>query len=287
MRPSQTQDQQALADVLRAYGRIRDPDAARIIISFANSERAQVREAARQAVAMLGEVSAWQLRDTYETIVGKKPPRDWTWERTARELFGEFDRLRLSRVYKLFDDGMAAQRAARLAEMRQNFDKVLARNPLFERRAEMAAGYLAYARKVADEDREQALDALRRAERISADETEEKKVRSLRLTLEAEQALAGGVADQLLARRAIELDASNERARELLARMERGELTKQTQMNRYGAVGAIAGAALLAILVILLRPWRRRDEPSPGAEKPSAGPESGPEPSRHDDEAKP
>jgi hypothetical protein len=46
-----TTDYQVLADVLRAYGRVRDPDAARIVISFANSERTQVREAARQAIA--------------------------------------------------------------------------------------------------------------------------------------------------------------------------------------------------------------------------------------------
>ncbi len=71
----QMTDLQVLSDVLRAYGRVRDPDAARIVVSFSNSERAQVREASRQAIAMLGEVGAWQLRDTYETVVGKKPPR--------------------------------------------------------------------------------------------------------------------------------------------------------------------------------------------------------------------
>jgi hypothetical protein len=80
----QTQDQAVLADVLRAYGRTRNPDAVRIVVSFANSERAQVREASRQAVALMGEVASWQLRDSYENVVGKKPPRDWAWERTAR-----------------------------------------------------------------------------------------------------------------------------------------------------------------------------------------------------------
>src|SRR5690606_34804257 len=43
----QTDDPEALADILRAFGRIRDPDAARVIISFAQSERAQLRGAAR------------------------------------------------------------------------------------------------------------------------------------------------------------------------------------------------------------------------------------------------
>lgn len=266
----QTEDHQVLADVLRAYGRVRDPDSARIVISFANSERAQVREAARQAVAMMGEVAAWQLRDTYETIVGKKPPRDWSWERTARELFGEFDRLRLAQVHRLFDDGLAAKKAGKLDEMRVAFDKVLARSPMFERRAEMASGYLEYARAQGDAANAAALDALRRAERIADDETTRKHVRSLTLTLEGEQLLASGVADQLLFRRAIELDPNNHRARDALARIERGELQKKSELSRYGAAGAIGLVALVAIAVVGLRRGRRRStpqaEPAPDAE---------------------
>lgn len=265
----QTEDHQVLADVLRAYGRVRDPDAARIVISFANSERAQVREAARQAVAMMGEVSAWQLRETYETIVGKKPPRDWSWERIARELFGEFDRLRLSQVYKLFEEGMAAYQKKELGPMREAFDKVLARSPMFERRSEMAPGYLAFAEAHADEDRAVALDALRRAERIALDDATKQKIESFALTLEGEDLLARGIADQVLFRRALELDGGNERARDGLARLERGEVKKQTQFSRYAAAGAIGFVALLAIAVVGLRRGRKseRKAPEPESEK--------------------
>ncbi len=45
----QTADNQVLADVLRAYGRARDADAARVIVSFANSDRVQVRDAVGRA----------------------------------------------------------------------------------------------------------------------------------------------------------------------------------------------------------------------------------------------
>lgn len=242
-----------LADVLRAYGRIRDPDAARIVISFANSERAQVRDAARQAVALFGETGAWQLRDTYESIVGKKPQRDWSWERTARELFGEFDQLRLARVYEQFDRGIQALSAGDMAAMKQAFDKVLAQNPSFERRSEMAPGYLKFATERADTDRAAALDALRRARRIADSDDSKKSAESLLFTLEAEQLLERGVADQVLLHRAIELSSSNQRARELLQRIERGERHASRDFGRYAAAIAIAVVALLAILLIAIR----------------------------------
>jgi hypothetical protein len=252
----QTQDQRVLADVLRAYGRVRDPDAARIVISFANSERAQVRDAARQAVALLGEVGAWQLRDTYESIVGKKPPRDWSWERTARELFSEFDRLRLAQVYEQFDRGLEAANRGDAVAMKQAFDKVLARNPSFERRAEMTPGYLKFALERADTDRAAAFDALRRAQRIADAEDQRKTATSLLLTLEAEQLLDRGVADQVLLRRAIELDSSNQRARDVLGRVERGERHASGDLGRYAAAIAIAVIAVLAMLLIAIRRLR-------------------------------
>ena len=258
----QTADHQVLADVLRAYGRVRDPDAARIVISFANSERAQVREAARQGVVLMGEVAAWQLRDTYETIVGKRPPRDWSWERTARELFGEFDRLRLAQTYDLFERGSAARAEGDPKRMKEAFDKVLARSPLFERRGEMADGYIEFARRRMDEDRSEALDALKRAERIAENDASRRAAGSLLLSLEAEQLLERGLADQLILRRAIELDASNTRARELLLQIERGESKKQSELRRWAAAAAIGLIAIVAIAFIGFR----RARPKPGGE---------------------
>ncbi len=262
----QTSDFEVLADVLLAYGRTRDPDAARIVISFANTERAQVREAAREAVVMMGEVANWQLRDTYEDIVGKKPPRDWDWKRTARELFGEYDRQRLAQVYQLFDAGMAAYKAGDLDKMRDTFDKVLARSPLFEHRDEMVAGYVAYANKVADDKRDDAILALRRADRLAPDDNARKPIKSLLLVLDGEALLDKGVADQTFFRRAIELDASNTRAREDLARIERGETKRRSPTLRYAGAGAIAVVALLAIAFIALRRGRSAPEPPPSPE---------------------
>ena len=248
----QMTDLQVLSDVLRAYGRVRDPDAARIVVSFSNSERAQVREASRQAIAMLGEVGAWQLRDTYETVVGKKPPRDWNWERTARELFGEFDRLRSAEVAKLYEAGAAAREHGDLEGMRKAFDQVLTRSPDYPKREELASAYLDYAQKSLLSSPATALAALRRVERLGKGSDSERTATSLRLTLEAEALADAGIADRTLLARALEADPKNSRARAGLSRFEHGEI-KGDDSSRYYGAGAIGLVALGGIAVVLLR----------------------------------
>ncbi|MBI3206727.1 MAG: hypothetical protein HYZ29_34650 [Myxococcales bacterium] len=273
----QTEDHQVLADVLRAYGRVRDPDAARIVISFANTERTQVREAARQAVTMMGDVANWQLRDSYEDLLGKKPPRDWTWDRTARELFGELDRQRLAQVYTLYDQGTRARQEGKLDQMRQAWDQVLTRNPSFEHRDEMAQGYLAVAKSKLDDDRPSALAALRRAERLTSNADDRKRIESLALTLEGEELAAKGIADQVLFNRAIELDPDNSRAKDALARLARGETEKKSLVGRWGGSLAIALGALIAIVLIALRRGKPEPAPSPTAEEAPSPAEPEPE----------
>ena len=260
----QTPDLQVLADVLRAYGRVRDPDAARIVVSFANSERYQIREASRQAIAMFGEVGAWQLRDTYEDVVGKKPPRDWNWERTARELFGEFDRLRSAEVSKLYEAGAAAHAKGDLEGMRKAFDQVLTRSPDYPKREELASAYLEYAQMAATASPSNALSALRRVERLGKGTDVEKTATSLRLTLEAEALAATGIADRTLLSRALEANPKNSRAKDGLARFEHGEI-KADDSSRYYAAGAIGLAALGGILVVLLRRGAPERDERPGS----------------------
>jgi hypothetical protein len=271
----ETSDPEVLADILRAYGRARDPDAARLVISFANSERTQIREAARQAVVLMGEVSNWQLRDTYENVVGKKPPREWSWERTARELFGEFDRMRLSRVHVLFEEGLSAERAGKLDNMAGAFDQVLAQSPVFERASEMVPGYFAYAKTHADDAPDKAIRALRRVERIAeGGSAASKPAESLLLTLEAKLLLTGHVADQTLVRRALDLDPGNARARALMERISHGEAAVEQRFQRYLAAAVIAAAAFVALLVIALR--RRPSPPTLPPENSPLGGASGP-----------
>jgi hypothetical protein len=251
-------DHQVLADILRAYGRTRDPDASRIVVSFANSERAVVREAARQSIGLFGEVAMWQLKDTYESVVGKKPPRDWSWERTARELFAKFDRARSAAVMQAFEAGRAARAKGDLEGMRRSFDSVVAQNPRFERQSELAAGYIEYAKRAFDDHPAESEVALLRAERLSAEPSERAKIQSQLLTLRATESVKRGIADVVLVNRALELDQSNERARTLLAELRRGKLDRGSERARQLAAGTIGLGALVAIAVLLRK--RREDQ---------------------------
>ncbi len=276
----QTKDYEALADILRAYGMTRDPDAARILISFCNSERGQIREAARQAVVLLGDVAIWQLRDAFENVTGERPPRDWSWERTARELFGRFDRQRHARVLGVFEEGLAALAAGDLQKMKTAFDRVLARSPTFERAGDMAAGYLRFATVNREKNRSEALDAARRAERITDDSALRKRATSLRLTFEALDLLDGGLVDQALLRQALTLDPENALARDTLDAARHGDAAEQTDRRRWDIAGVIGGIALLAIAWVGLR--RRRlphdspDRPTHTRPEASSPPEAPP-----------
>jgi tetratricopeptide (TPR) repeat protein len=201
-------------------------------------------------------------------VVGKKPQRDWSWERTARELFAEFDRLRFAEVGKLFDEGSAARTRGDFPAMKKSFDALLARAPNFEQRQELAAGYLAYARDQIDKAPQEALLALRRAERL---DPTLRSAASLRLTLDAEALEARGVADASLLQRAVQLDPQNQRARSLLARFERGE-PKRSEHARLIAAGSILGLAALAIAFILLRRAKPAEEPPKLGTEPAAPP---------------
>lgn len=289
-------DPQVLADALRAYGFLKDPDAARLIISFANSERSQVRLAARQAVTSMGEIANWQLRDTYEQMVGKKPPRDWSWDRTAKELFREFDLIRLAEVYRLYDEGLQAKKAGNLEDMRKAFDRVLTRDPDFDDESGvMAAGYLAYGQQAltrlsddgqlgalfadskdasklktgttggaASSDRRRANvatlgAALQRATRLTTDENQKRAARSLSLTLDAHRQLARGLADQTLLRRALKLDPENQLARQLLEEISRQPLSESGPFMRFLWPAVLGGLAILLAVIVVVRRPRKSD----------------------------
>jgi len=259
-----TEDYDALGDILRAYGRIRDPDAARIIVSFANSERSQLRLAARQAIALLGPVGLWQLRDAYEDVVGRRPRRDWTWEHTARELFGEFDRLRLARVYGTFVEGLEHLKKGELEEMGKCFDSVLAKDPLFEKRTQMAEGYFKLAKQLATKNPDGARQAAIRVERLANEARLKNQARSLVITLRAAASADRGLLETDRLERAIELDPDNRRAHELLAIAMPDSLRAQSATLRWIASAVIGGFGLLAVLFVLLR---RSGERQTGASK--------------------
>jgi hypothetical protein len=258
----QVQDPVLRADILRAYGKTRDVETARLLISFAASERALVRLAARQAVNLLGEAGLWQLRDAYEKAVGKRAPGDWSWQRVAEELFAEFDRQRLSELYRLYARGRAARESGDLAAAREAFDQVLAWDPTFERGAQMAPVYLALGEREAESNPEAAGLALRRAERLAPEGPTRHRAQSLRYTLDARALLTRGIVDEVLVQRARELDPKNERAAALEEDLQRRSQGDRTAFHRYLAAATILAMTLIALIVAALK--QRRPKIAPG-----------------------
>jgi tetratricopeptide (TPR) repeat protein len=272
-----TADNQVLADILRAYGRAREVEAVRVIVTYANSDRLQVREAAREAIGQIGEPAKWQLREAFENLAGKKAEQSWDWKRIAIELFSAYDRARLSEVYSMAEDGFARYKEGKLDEAIKSFDRVLARAPGFARKTEMVPAYLEQARAMRDKDRVGARASLRRAELLDPTGPNVKSVQSEQALLDAEELSTRGIVDVSLLKRAVELDPANARARAALERAEHDTETRQATWRRYAAAVAIGVIALAAMLFIALVPRRRKAKA--GAEtRPAAA--SAPPPAR-------
>lgn len=264
-----TNDTQILADVLRAYGRTRDVDAVRVVLSFCNSDRERLREAARESISAIGEPGIWQLRDAYLNLTGNKPPREWTWDRIARELFAAHDRARLAEVYQLMDQGVAAARSGKYDEATAAFDKVLARAPLFERRKEMVKAYVERARSMgrSTPELEEALAMMRKALRLDPRSDQAKKIEAEIAYLEGLLLIAQGTPDKFILKRALELDPAHPGAKEALASLENPVVERKSQTPRYLAAAGVGLGALVTMLLLA----RRRRTPTPAPAPPPAG----------------
>jgi hypothetical protein len=212
---------------------------------------------------MFGETANWSLRDTYENMVGRKPPREWSWDRTARELFREFDRIRLAELYQYYARGLEARAAGKLDEMRTAFDKVLTRSPQFEPRGELITGYLSFANEALDRSPEAAELALLRVERLAPNDIERNHARSLLLTLDARRLADRHIADRGLLTRALELDANNTVARRLLEELSTEPFAEQSSFMRVLWPAVLGACAILSATFIAVYLRRRATKVEP------------------------
>ncbi len=252
----QVKDPQDLADVLVAFGKIKDPDGIRVIISYLDADRTQVREAARWAIGQFGNEAKVPLKEAYDNFTGDKAGDDWPAEKTLKALVAAYDKLRLAEVYKLLDEGIANRDAGRLEEAVTSFDALLARAPTFERKAELASAYVDLAhKKLAAGDRPAARALLAKALRLGAGTPLASLIESELDTFDATDLLDHGVADVMLLRRAVELDPNNAPARDLLQKLTNDAEARQTRLRRWAAGGA---AGVLATLLAILFLGRKR-----------------------------
>ena len=256
----QTKDSQVLADVLHAYGVIHDLDAVPVILSFVSSDRVQVRTAARESLTSFGQDAVWKLREAYANLTGKAAPEGWPAADVAKELFAAYDRVRLQEVYGLLEEGLKKEKEGKVDEATLAFDKVLARQPLLDRRAEMVPAYLAQAEKLEETDAPAAQAMLRKASRIAPEGPRIAQVKAEIAYLEGKDLLARSIPDTEPFKRALALDPTHAKARAELGRLEANDDERQ---SRTRTVAGAAGALLVSVIGILLFGGRRRRARTP------------------------
>jgi len=250
----QTKSNQVLSDVLEAYGATRDMDALSAVLSFVNSDRPQIREAARRATLAYGDLALPQLRDAFASLAGSPPPPAWSAAEVSRELFGEDDRFRLRDVYAMMDEGLADEARGNHEEAVMAFEKVLARQSSFDRRGEMVPAFVHYAQSKEDTDRRTAETYYRIAERLAPDGPRASQAASALDYLEGEDLLARGIEDIHLFHRAADEDPGNSKARDEVARLD-AERERREQTIRRCAEGL--GAVIVLIAGVVLWAGRR------------------------------
>ncbi len=251
----QSKDSQVIADVLRAYASVGDLDALAVILAFVNSDRVIVREAARESLAIYGEEARPKLREAYANVAGKPAQEKWTTAELARELFSAYDHLRLQEVYGLLDEGLAKYKEGNLDGAIADFDKVLARHPMLDRRGEMVPAYVAVARRLEDRDPTLALAALRRAKRLAPDGPRISQIDGSIAYLEGMELASRGIHDIEPFRRALALDPGHERAR---AEVDRLVASTHEQDARARTMAAAAVVIVLCLAGLIVFAGRRR-----------------------------
>jgi hypothetical protein len=245
----QTKDNQVLADVLRAFANVHDMDALPVLLSFVNSDRIQVRAAAREALGQFGQDAVWKLREAYSNVTGKAAPEGWQATQIAKELFAAYDRLRLQEVHGLLDEGLAREKEGKIDEAIAAFDKVLARQPMIERRGEMVSAYVAYAANIGESDIPKALAAYRKAARLWPESARVPDIEAEIAYLEGKELLARGIADVEPFQRAIKLSPGHAKARAELTRLETNVEERQERVRAIAAAGAVVVVGLAGILL--------------------------------------
>ncbi len=157
-----------LAQLLEAYTAVNHLDVIDVTLSMTNHDSIFVRTAARRCLESFGRNAKWPVRRMYENTFAKEAPEDAEVSSLLRALYDHFDAQRLVPMNSLFNSGLEAFRNGRFNEMEHAFREVLRNEPMFEKRHEMAEGFLELAEELDRHDsHDKALTRLKLALRLA------------------------------------------------------------------------------------------------------------------------
>lgn len=248
----QLKDHRLLIEVLTAFGELRDIDALDPVMSFVNSDRDQVRVAARNAILAYGQLALWTLKKEYKEHTGEMPDPEWEATRIAEELFALQDAERMAPLNERMERGLELAREGKFEQMEQTFRRILAEQPSYGRKAEMVPGYMAYGALLLEEnDLDRAALMYKVSQRLDDAGEHGDAIQARLLLIEGLAAIDEGAPDAHPLRRALELDPGLEEARERLEDVE--QMDRRRRISRYRIMGAVGiGSAALVILVLLV-----------------------------------
>lgn len=251
----QTKSKEVLADVLLAYGATRDADALPVVMSFVNADRRVVRDAARESIARYDDLATPKLREAYGLLAGEAAPPDWAPAWLRQKLFEALDRVRLEDVDARVKSGLSLTAEGKLEEAVAAFDDVLARQPDWDKKAELVPAYVFLGQSLVATDPSRARFLLEKALRLDPAGPRAPEVESALAFLEGKELEKRGIADVEPFRRALEKDPSNAAAGAELLRLAEENLATEKRWNRRLWM---AGAALVMLSFLVLFVGGRR-----------------------------
>jgi hypothetical protein len=162
-----------LAQLIEAYAQVNELDAVNVTLSLTSHSSVFVRNAARKAILKYGQNAKWAIFREYENIFGEEPDKESQPVQWLERLYKYADERRDADFLKVFSAGLKFAESSDFKKMNEAYKSILASEPLFEKRDQMAAGYLAYARYLeSDNEHDKAVWAYKMAKRLSVENSE-------------------------------------------------------------------------------------------------------------------
>jgi hypothetical protein len=289
---SGTADDRVRAEILHAYGEVRAIEAVEAILGQVDASSRRVRNEARWAwlryvtgppppeapkrkrklpggraeteekedYLNYREMAVLALGRTLAEIRGEpfdpdEPPPTSEAKKLTDELFAWYDARRATSWSGLFDAAAGKEKAGDLEGAVGDFQWILAHDPFYERRAEMAPVFVRFGESLLEREPAQAALLLRQALLLAPELPGAQRIEAELHLLDGLHRLGGGDESRFEFERALALDPSLARARQALRELEmrRGRRDRAA----LAAFGSVGGAFVLLILLLARRALRR------------------------------